>query len=162
VVAGGFAVALALVAAGAGIGIALRGTGGPPGDPGQVPPTGPPPALCATAKSNAGIPALCMSQNFGDGDTVYVVHGTGYTPGVRVTVHLSGHGVSRDRLVTDQVGTFNYAIDQGHDFFPGMIPSGQYTVTVTAPGGQSASTSFLVRPPGPPPGSQPGPPPGGQ
>jgi serine/threonine protein kinase len=162
VLAGGLAVAVALVAAGAGIGISLRDPGGQSGDPGP-PPTGPPPALCTTTHTAASTPQLCVSQPYGDGDTVFVVHGTGFAPGVRVTVHLSGHGVSQDRLVADEMGTFNYAIDQGHYFFSGPIPAGQYTVTVTAPGGPSASTSFIVHPPqGPPPGTPPGPPPGGQ
>jgi serine/threonine protein kinase len=108
-------------------------------------------------------PGLCVSQPFGDGDTVYIIHGSGFAPGVTVTVRLVGVGVSPDHPVTDARGTFNYAIDQGHRFFGGPIPPGTYHVVATGSGGRSASASFLVNPaaegglPGPPPG-QPGPP----
>ena len=69
-----------------------------------------------------------MGQPFGDGDTVYVVHGSGFVPLTQVQVHLIGHGVASFRPTADLMGTFNYAIDQGHVFFPGAIPAGTYRV----------------------------------
>jgi hypothetical protein len=105
------------------------------------------------------ITKLCVSQPMGDGDTVYVIHGSGFTPGTRITVRLVGVGVSPDRPVADVEGTFAYAIDQGHHFFRGPIKPGNYTVVVTASDGLTASTSFFVnglvsgQPPGGPPGS---------
>jgi hypothetical protein len=43
---------------------------------------------------------------------------------------------------------FNYAFDQGHHFFPGLIPTGTYSAVVTAPGQRSATASFRVYPEG--------------
>ena len=96
-------------------------------------------------------PKLVMGQPFGDGYTVYVVHGSGFVPLTRVQVHLIGHGVASFRPTADQKGTFNYAIDQGHVFFPGAIPVGTYHVLVTGASGLRATTTFQVHPPAPPP-----------
>jgi hypothetical protein len=49
----------------------------------------------------------------------------------------------------DDAGTFNYAINQDHEFFRGGLPAGTYQVLVTAPGGARARASFTVRPGGP-------------
>jgi hypothetical protein len=94
---------------------------------------------------------LCVSQPYGDGHTVFIIHGTGFRHFATVTVQLVGLGVapdqpitSPDHPVTDLEGTFNYAVDQGHRFFTGLIPPGFYKVTATAPGGFSASASFQV------------------
>ncbi len=112
-------------------------------------------------------PELCVSQPYGDGDTVFIVHGTGFQPSVAVTVDLVGVGVapdqpvtSSDHPVTDGRGMFNYAVDQGHRFFSGPIPPGTYEVTVTASGGLSTRASFRVDPvpPGAGPPGQFGPP----
>ena len=106
----------------------------------------------------SGTPQVCVSQVYGDGLTVYIVHGSGYPPDRPVTVSLAGVGPSPDRPVTDRQGTFSYAIDQGHHFFRGPIPLGKYTAVVTAPGERSASVRFQVGagpstgPPGQPPG----------
>ena len=110
-------------------------------------------------------PGLCVSQPYGDGYTVYIIHGTGFAPFTTVTVRLAGVGgspdapvTSPDHPVTDLQGAFNYAVDQGHRFFSGPIPPGIYQVTVTAPDGRTASIEFQVNraanggPPGPPPG----------
>ena len=102
---------------------------------------------------------MCVSQPYGDGDTVYVIHGNGFAPFMPVTVRLVGVGVSAYHPLTDMQGTFNYAIDQGHYFFRGPIPPRTYTVVVTAPGGRTASASFQVHPPAagqPLPGAPPG------
>jgi hypothetical protein len=98
-----------------------------------------------------------MGQRYGDGYTVYVVHGSGFVPLTQVQVRLIGHGVASFRPTADERGTFNYAIDQGHLFFPGAIPAARYHVLVTGAGGRRASTSFLVHPPGPPPAATPSP-----
>ena len=132
-------------------------------DPAPV--ASPPP--CAPRQPGS-TPELCVSQPFGDGDTVYIIHGTGFPTFATVTVRLVGVGVSPDHPVTspdhpvtDIQGTFNYAVDQGHRFFSGPIPPGTYQVVVTAPGGRSVSASFIVNGAAvrvPPPG-QGGPPP---
>ena len=127
-------------------------------DPGPV--ASPPPC---TPHQPGTTPELCVSQPFGDGDTVFIIHGTGFRRFVTVTVRLVGVGVSPDHPVTDLQGAFNYAIDQGHRFFSGPIPPGDYKVVVTASGEHSASASFQVNPaanggpPGLPPGQQPPP-----
>ena len=115
----------------------------PPADPGLSP--SPLPTGTSTK------PKLVMGQPYGDGYTVYVVHGSGFVPLTQVQVHLIGHGVASFRPTADQKGTFNYAIDQGHVFFPGAIPAGTYHVLVTGARGLRATTSFQVHPPAPPP-----------
>jgi Protein kinase domain len=142
--------AVALIGAGTAIGVSLRGPGAQASNTGPGP-TGPPPCITPATSST---PQLCVSQPSGDSNTVYVIHGSGFVPGTPVTVRLVGVGVSPDRPVADRLGTFNYAIDQGHYFFRGAIPPGTYSAVVTAPGGRSASASFRVYPPGsaPPPG----------
>jgi serine/threonine protein kinase len=161
--------AVALVAGGTGTGFLLRG--GQAAKP--LPPLAGAPD-CAAAAS--GTPQLCLSQPFGDGDTVYVIQGDGYAPFEPVTVKLTGpgvSGVSPDQPLTDKRGAFNYAIDQGHYFFPRhrQIPPGSYNVLVSAPDRSGVSISFIVYPAaaeptisvGPPPNAPQsgGPPPGG-
>jgi len=151
--------AVALVAAGIGVGLLLHGprakaaaatgTSTSTASSGIGPPDGPPPVLssgrlaCTTPKLTS-TPDLCVSQPFGDGDTVFVIHGNGFDAFKRVTVKIVGVGVARDHPLADLQGTFNYAIDQGHEFFPGSIPPGSYRVVVTGPGGRSATISFRV------------------
>jgi serine/threonine protein kinase len=170
--------AAALVAAGIGLGMVLHGSGAQAaatgtntdtnttsasasagsGSPYGQPPALPSAALACTTPRLTSTPELCLSQPFGDGDTVFVLHGNGFLAFKRVTVKIVGVGVSRDRPLADLQGTFNYAIDQGHEFFPGSIPAGSYKVVVTGSGGRSATTSFRVsdadsgQPP-PPPGT---------
>jgi serine/threonine protein kinase len=131
-------------------------------DPGPV--ASPPP--CTTHKVGT-TPELCISQPYGDGDTVYIIHGTGFKQFVSVTVQLLGVGVppyqpvtSPDHPVTDMQGTFSYAFDQGHLFFSGPIPPGIYKLVATESDGYSVSASFQVNPaaegpPGQPPGQGP-------
>jgi len=147
------AAAVVLLAAGAALGLSLRG-------PAQAAdsrsgPTAPPPCVAPGA---SGAPVVCVSQPYGDGNTVFVLHGSGFAPGTRVTVRLAGHGVSPIRPMADLQGTFSYAIDQGHYFFPGQIPPGTYSAVATGTNGSSASASFTVGGPqgGPPPGQPPG------
>ena len=118
-----------------------------------------PPPPCA-GQPPSGTPQVCVSQAYGDGLTVYIVHGSGYPPDRPVTISLAGVGPSPDRPVTDRQGTFSYAIDQGHYFFRGPIPLGRYTAVVTASGERSASVRFQVGTgpsTGPPPGQPPAP-----
>lgn len=142
------AAVVVLLAAGTGLGLLLRGSD-------ALGPTAPPPPPC-TNQPPSSTPQVCVSQTFGDGLTVYIVHGSGYPPDRPVTISLAGVGPSPDQPVTDRQGTFSYAIDQGHHFFRGPIPVGKYTAVVTAPGERSASVRFQVGT-GPPPGQQPGP-----
>jgi hypothetical protein len=151
--------AVVLVAAGVGIGVELRGSGAQAAAGNSPGPVAQPPPSC-TANVPGTTPELCVSQPYGDGDTVYVIHGSGFPPLTPVTVRLDGVGVSPDRPIADLQGTFSYAIDQGHLFFRGPIPPGNYHVVVTASSGRSASASFTVNKgaaAGPPPGP-PGPP----
>jgi hypothetical protein len=106
-------------------------------------------------------PDLCVTQPYGDGDTVFVIHGNGFMPFTPVTITLVHVGHSRDRPMTDLQGSFNYAIDQGHYFFRGQIPAGTYRVLATGSGGRSATISFTVHPTPPPPPPSGSPPPAG-
>jgi serine/threonine protein kinase len=140
------AAAVVLLAAGTGLGLLLHGSGGQ--SAGSVGPVLTPPAACAAQQQAGGAPALCISQPWGDGDTVYVLHGTGFSPGQPVTISLAGVAVSPVRPVADQDGMFNYAVDQGHYFFHGPLPTGRYRVVASAPGRPSVSASFQVYPAG--------------
>jgi len=144
----GAVAAAALVAAGTVLGMALHGSNA------AASATPPPPCPSALPSST---PELCAPQSSGDGETVYVLHGSGYVPGKVVTITLVGVGSSPVRPVTDGEGTFNYAVDQGHYFFRGAIPPGTYTVVATAPGEATVRASFSVHAPpaGPPPGQPP-------
>jgi serine/threonine protein kinase len=106
-------------------------------------PVASPPPSCQPGAAGTG-PALCVSQPFGDGNTVFVLHGTGFQPFSQVTVTLTGVGPSSDHPVTDSRGAFSYALDQGHLFFRGPIPPGRYQVTASASGGDSTTVTFRV------------------
>jgi hypothetical protein len=118
---------------------------------GQQQPPPPPPtntilvpaSLASPSARSAGRPQIALYQAFGDSNTVFVVHGESWKPGEKITVALSGH-VSPVHPVVDEAGTFNYAINQDHEFFRGGLPAGTYRVLVTAPGGARASASFTV------------------
>jgi serine/threonine protein kinase len=170
------AAAVVLVGAGAGLGVLLNNAahhGSPSGTGNSGSPVGTlsrqaganQPGLPPVPPSNIpvlpiGVAAIGVIQPFGDGATGFVLHGTGWQPGSRVTIALAGIGVAAFRPVIDRAGSFNYTIDQDHAFFPGLMPPGVYHVQVTGPGGRHATTHFLVNP-GPPPGAAPsGPPPG--
>jgi hypothetical protein len=94
-----------------------------------------------------GNPRIIVNQPYGDGDTVFVLHGTGWTPGERITVRLSGRPTSPDTPTVDLAGTFNYAVNQGHEFFAGPLPPGTHHVVVTPyGGGPRAEAAFVVHP----------------
>ncbi len=160
--------AVALVALGAGLGVTFArdgqgaGVGKRPAAsttsprlPTIPPNPGPPPSTLPTGTSK--VPKLAMGQPFGDGNTVFVVHGSGFVPLTQVRVELIGHGFASFRPVADRMGTFNYAIDQGHVFFAGPIPVGIYHVLVTGARGRHASASFVVTNQPPPPTGSPSP-----
>jgi hypothetical protein len=92
-----------------------------------------------------------MSQQSGDPLTGFVVTGQGWPPGRSVTVTLVGVGTAPGHPVVDGAGTFNYLINQDHEFFPGSIPPGRYQVRVMVPGAGHAVTSFVVHLPPPRP-----------
>jgi serine/threonine protein kinase len=139
--------AVVLLAGGGFLGASVFGTGtqtadsdlrgAPPG-----PPPGPPPSGLPTGRSST--PEIVLSQPFGDGDTEFVIHGSGWVPFTLVTVALPGYGVSPVRPTVDRLGTFNYAINQGHEFFAGKIPAGSYQVVVTGSGQRHAAARFRV------------------
>jgi hypothetical protein len=145
--------AAALVAAGAIVGTQLAGTGNVPrpaaSTPGALnPPLGPPPSVFPAAPS--GSPHIAVLQPVGDPATVFLLHGTGWAPLTRVTVTLARRGGpsvrSPIRPVVDLQGTFNYAINQGHEFSARGIPPGVYDVVVTGPGGRQSRAHFQVHP----------------
>jgi serine/threonine protein kinase len=140
----GAAGAVVLLAAGVGLGLLLRGSG-TQGTAG-LGPVATPPGACQ--QQPIGQPSLCVSQPYGDGETVFVLHGSGFDPGKPVTISISGRGASPDRPVADQAGSFNYAFDQGHHFFSGPIPVGSYSVTASAAGLPSVSARFRIYPAG--------------
>ena len=158
IAAGVVAAAAALIAAGVIAGTTLAGTGsraGPSTSPTAAlnpPPVGPPPSVFPSAPT--GSPQIVMLQPIGDPATVFLIHGTGWAQLSRVTVTLTRRGWSPVRStvrpVVDMQGTFNYAINQGHEFFARGIPPGAYDVVVTGPGGRRARAQFQVHalPPG--------------
>ena len=150
--------AVAVLAGAAAAGFAFADSRRPP-----LPP--PPPSanivVVPPAEASAhqgGRPQIALYQRFGDGDTVFVLHGMGWVPGQPVTVALAGLGASPDHPIVDLAGTFSYAINQGHEFFRGPLPAGTYHVVATAPDGTRAVASFVVQRPPPGPTSTTGPP----
>ena len=89
------AVGAALLVAGVILGASLSSSGSPP--PGGSPPP-PPSSACGPsgpvrAPGQPGnAPLVCMVQASGDPDTTFVVHGTGFAPGVPVKVVMTGVG----------------------------------------------------------------------
>jgi uncharacterized membrane protein YgcG len=150
------AAVLALLGVGVLLGIWLVGERDPanqasPADvrsgPGAGPPPGrDPPAPVSGASDRPTDPtSIGVNQPFGDGNTVFVVHGRGWPPGARVTVRLDGR-VSPHGPVTDRAGSFNYAVNQAQEFHPGPLPPGRHTVEASAPGRPASRVSFDVHP----------------
>jgi hypothetical protein len=159
VAAGLAGAAAALVGGGIIVGVVLpdrQGGASAASTPPGFPPPGPPPSSFPAAPS--GSPEIRLLQPMGDPDTVFLIHGTGWVPRSRVTVALAGYGASPVRPVVDLKGTFNYAVNQQHEFFRQRIPPGVYQVVVTGLGGRRARARFLVTVPTagqvPPPAGQ--------
>jgi serine/threonine protein kinase len=123
--------------------------------PPAPPNPGPPPTTLPSGTSTT--PKLTLGQLYGDGFTVFVVHGSGFVPLTQVRVEVIGHGVAPFRPTVDHKGTFNYAIDQGHVFFTGPIPVGRYHVLVTGSRSRQATATFQVVPQQPAPSGSPAP-----
>ncbi len=132
------AAAVVLLGAGTGLGLLLRGSTGP-----ELGPATPPPCLGQGSR-----PGVCVSQPYGDGSTVFFVHGAGFAADVTVSVSVTGLKAAPARPVTDSAGNFNYALNQDRHFFSGAIPVGTYTVTVVAPGDPRLTAKFQVFPAG--------------
>jgi len=122
--------------------IAAPPPGGTGGTGGQSPPGTAP--FQSLADATPGIPAIGVSQPTGDGDTVFVIRGQWWPVGKQVTVTLVGVGTSPVHPIADHGGTFNYAVNQDHEFFAGVLPAGIYTVRVSDAGGASAQARFQV------------------
>ncbi len=152
------AAAAAVLIGAAAVGYVVADSRRPP-----LPPPGPgvvivPPAEASQATARqGGKPQVALYQRLGDSRTVFVLYGLGWPSGQPVTVALVGVRASPEHPIVDSAGTFSYAINQGHEFFPGALPAGTYRVVVTVPGGARAVTSFVVQPP-PGPTSTTGPP----
>ncbi len=137
---------------------------------GPLPPTPPPGAdpPQTPASGTSTTPKLTLGQAYGDGNTGFQVHGSGFAPGTRVVVSIAGSGSTplrqvstppKDEPVTDPKGTFNYTIDQGHVFFPGEIPDGTYHVVARDARSRQQATSSEFRVAAAPSGPPSGPPP---
>lgn len=114
--------------------------------PGQLGPPG------APGGPQTGVPFVGLNQPYGDSNTTFVLHGQNWPPGALLTITLlRGNSASLRRLkspiqpLSDGAGTFNYAINQDHEFFSGGLPVGIYTVRVAAPGGAHAEAKFDVQ-----------------
>jgi hypothetical protein len=115
--------------------------GGGPGGGQRPPSTQPFPSL---VDATPGIPAIGVSQPTGDGNTVFVIRGQWWPVGQPVTVTLIGVGASPAHPVADQAGSFNYAVNQDHEFFAGALPPGTYTIRVSDAAGAIAQARFQV------------------
>ena len=103
-----------------------------------------PPPFQSLADAAPGIPAIGVSQPTGDGNTVFVIRGQWWPAGQPLTITLVGVGASPVHPVADHDGSFNYAVNQGHDFFAGVLPAGTYTLRVSDAAGASAVARFAV------------------
>jgi hypothetical protein len=130
---------------GAGPGATGSPSPGPAGPPGLGPPPAPPPNVRALALAT-GMPAVALNQPFGDTHSTFVVMGAGFPAGARITIRLAGAGSSAGHTTADDSGAFNFAINQGHEFFRGWLPPGTYRVEVIAPGGFRQTASMIVTP----------------
>jgi serine/threonine protein kinase len=138
-IAGLAAAAAALIGGGAALGVVVKTDSLPPPRP-ILPPGLPPPVPTETSTN----PDLLVNQLYGDADTVFVLHGSGWKPGRRVTVRLVGRGTAADSPTPDRTGTFNYAINQAHEFFRGPIPPGRHLVVVSQTGVGQRQVFFQV------------------
>jgi hypothetical protein len=137
----GAVLSLLLLGAGVALGIWLHGTG-TQAAASPLGPVIPPPVTCPRPTSDR--PHVCVSQPWGDGGTVFIIHGSGFAPNAQVTFTLAGVHAAPETVAADSAGNFNYAFDQGHRFFPGLIPVGTYSAVVTVPGQGTVTASFRV------------------
>lgn len=145
------AVLLAIVLAGGGVaaGALLLGDKpatqvqrpGPP--PGGRPPNDPPPPGGGTDRYT-GPPKVDASQPSGDANTHFVVYGRGWAPDSTVTVRVLGGRTSPDAVTVDRAGSFNYNVNQSHEFFSAGLPPGQLTLVVSDGAGHEDRTTVIV------------------
>ncbi|GAB2840443.1 hypothetical protein GCM10027176_50330 [Actinoallomurus bryophytorum] len=139
-------VAALLLVLGVVLGRAVGGPGsnnGRQGGPqGGGPPPGPPPG--GGSSQSSGKPQITMNQSMGDGNSTFVVHGSGLKHGRKVSIQVDSSGVSPQMPVVDFGGTFNYVINQGHEFYSGKIPVGSHHVTVSVSGVRKMTADFTV------------------
>ncbi len=123
------------------------------------PPQGQPGFYTSPASDPDGKTMLVVEQKQGDSNTIFVVQGHGWIPLRRITVTLvsAGQRITRHTQVrVDLAGTFNYGINQSHEFYPDGLPTGAYRVKVSEPGVRPKWVRFVVVapiPPSPPPGT---------
>jgi hypothetical protein len=137
-IAGGWAVGTA-TAGGHRAALQLGPTIPPPPGGGPGPGQGPPPTVLGAK------PGVALNQVYGDSNTVFVIHGANWPVGKQITITLVGVGSSPIHPIADDAGTFNYAINQDHEFFRGGLPIGVYTVLITGAGGARAEARFMVQ-----------------
>jgi hypothetical protein len=141
---------LAIVLLGGGIAVgALLLDGNPPatrgqGPPPNGPPPGDPPPPGGGIDRYTGPPKVEASQPMGDPDTHFVVYGRGWTPRSTVTVRVLGGRSSPDGQKVDRAGSFNYNVNQHHEFFPGGLPSGRLTLVVSDGAGHEDRVTVSV------------------
>ncbi len=160
---GSAAAALALLAAGVVLGAYVAtGRRAPTGQNSEASSKRPqsPPLVTGLPPDPGGKPVIAINQHMGDSSTIFLLQGRGWRPGSRVTIRLIVGGTSVKspiRPMVDLAGTFNYAINQTHEFFAKGLPPGHYRVIVTGPGGRKETARFMVMPlrPPPPPGGGP-------
>jgi hypothetical protein len=129
---------------GTGTGTAQQGQGQPP--PGPPPGNPPPPPRDPADARPGGPPKLIINQPIGDKDTFPVLQGTGWAPGTRMTVRVLDGATSPIHPVIDRAGSFNYAVNQNHELFPGGLPPGHLVLVASAPGGPELRVGFDVNP----------------
>jgi hypothetical protein len=142
-----FSAVVALLISGAMLGASIERIASQPASIDRVggPPAGdPPPPPSGSSDRPTGRPEIVVNQPMGDANTVFVVHGRGWTPGSQVTIALVGGRQSPRMPVVDMKGTFNYAINQEREFFSGPIPPGNHTVVAAGSGGVKREVSFFV------------------
>ncbi len=89
-------------------------------------------------------PFVGLNQPIGDKDTGFIVHGQNWPVHGQVTIALVGVRTSPIHPIADDRGTFNYVINQDHEFFAAGLPPGTYTIRVTDAAGASAEARFTV------------------
>ncbi|MEU5879068.1 serine/threonine-protein kinase [Spirillospora sp. NPDC047279] len=112
---------------------------------GGGPPPAPPVPWSGAGERLGGKPRIMLNQPQGDGHTVFVVHGRGWSPGAQITIRIDKLKPSPAKPVADVKGTFNYALNQNREFFAGKIPPGVHHILVTsADGATQARAKFTV------------------
>ncbi|HEY6744743.1 MAG TPA: serine/threonine-protein kinase [Mycobacteriales bacterium] len=145
---------LAVVLAGGGVAVgAFLLRADPPAAQSQQPQLGPPPngrpgddppPPRGGAAGYTGPPKIESNQPNGDTDTHFTVWGRGWTPQSTVTVQVLGGRTPSGPVTVDRAGSFNYTVNQSHEFFAGGLPRGPLTVVVTDGAGHEARTTVQV------------------